>query len=87
MCRLLAIEAQEAVVVQREEQRNAIESYIYRLRDLLDSHDGQTPFIKCSKESERQAMSRKLEEVSRWFHDKAESAETADFIAKRNELE
>jgi len=84
--RLIEMDAKEAAVAQREEQRNSLESYIYRVRDLLDG-DSQQPFVKCSKEIERRALSRKLEETSYWFHDEAEFAETRQFVEKRSALE
>ncbi|KAI0063322.1 actin-like ATPase domain-containing protein [Artomyces pyxidatus] len=84
--RLIDMERKEAAKAQREEQRNTLEGYLYRIRDLLDGDETQ-PFIKCSKESERQSLERKLTEVSNWFHREAETADTVDFIGKRSILE
>jgi len=80
------MDVEEAVVAQREEQRNTLESYLYRLRDLLDGDD-QQPFVQCSREAERRAISRKLEEVFRWFHDNSDHAQTQDFREKRASIE
>ncbi|KAI0270552.1 actin-like ATPase domain-containing protein [Gloeopeniophorella convolvens] len=84
--RLLRMEADEAAVAAREEQRNVLEGYLYRLRDLLDG-DAEQPFVKCSQETERRAIARQLRDVSDWFHAHADEAQTKDFIEKRASLE
>lgn len=80
------MEAEEAAIAAREEQRNIIEGYMYKLRDLLDS-DSQHTFVKHSQESERRAIARQLKEVSNWFNTHADEAQTKDFIEKRSSLE
>ena len=80
------MEAEEAAIATREEQRNILEGYLYKLRDLLES-DGQHSFVKHSQEVERRAISRQLKDVSNWFHSHAEGAQTKDFIEKRSSLE
>jgi hypoxia up-regulated 1 len=80
--RLSEQEAKELAVSMREEQRNALEAYIYRTRDVL-AGDSDHPFIMCSKEGERKALSQQLEEVARWFSDHQETAETKDFLERR----
>ncbi|KAI0052486.1 actin-like ATPase domain-containing protein [Auriscalpium vulgare] len=84
--RLIELEQKEAAKALREEQRNVLEGYLYRLRDLLDG-DGDQPFIKCSTEKERTTLGWKLEEVSGWFHREEETADTQSFIEKRQYLE
>ncbi|KAI0318042.1 actin-like ATPase domain-containing protein [Amylostereum chailletii] len=84
--RLIEMEAQEAAVAQREEQRNGLEGYIYRMRDLLEG-DGQQPFMKCSQDHERKTIARKLAEVEEWFHREQDHAQTKDLIEKRSALE
>ncbi|GLB44149.1 putative heat shock protein 70 family protein [Lyophyllum shimeji] len=85
--RLRAIDAEEAAKNRKEEARNTLESYLYRLRDLLDDEDRDTPFKKCSKESERQAITEKLEESFSWLHERGDIAETSQFLDKRITLE
>jgi len=85
--RLRAIDLDEAAVARKEEARNTFEGYMYRLRDLLDENNRDTPFKQCSQESERQAIAAKLEESFAWLHDKGDVAETSQFLDKRNALE
>ncbi|KAH9954483.1 actin-like ATPase domain-containing protein [Russula dissimulans] len=84
--RLIMMEAEEAAIAAREEQRNILEGYVYKIRDLLES-DSQHPFVRHSQESERRAISRKLKDVSSWFHTHADDAQTKDFIEQRSSLE
>lgn len=84
--RLIKMEAEEAAIAAREEQRNILEGYMYKLRDLLDS-DSQHTFVKHSQESERRAIARQLKDVSNWFNTHADEAQTKDFIEKRSSLE
>jgi hypoxia up-regulated 1 len=83
---LIKMEAEEAAIAAREEQRNILEGYLYKLRDLLEG-DGQHPFVKCSQESERRALSRHLKDVSNWLHTHADDAPTKDFVERRSSLE
>jgi len=80
------MEAEEAAIAAREEQRNILEGYLYKLRDLLES-DSQHAFVTHSQEVERRAISRQLKDVSNWFNSHAEGAQTKDFVEKRSSLE
>jgi hypoxia up-regulated 1 len=80
------MEAEEAAIAAREEQRNILEGYLYKLRDLLES-DSQHPFVTHSQDVERRAISRQLKDVSNWFHAQADDAQTRDFVEKRSSLE
>lgn len=80
------MDAEEAAIAAREEQRNILEGYLYKLRDLLDS-DSQHTFVKHSQESERRAIARQLKEVSSWFNAHEDEAQTKDFVEKRSSLE
>lgn len=84
--RLIAAEAAELVVAQREEQRNVLEGYLYRLRDLLEG-DGERPFFKCSTKEERERIKSKMEEAMSWFQQNQDDAETAGFVEQRATLE
>jgi hypoxia up-regulated 1 len=85
--RLRVIDNEEAAKNRKDEARNTLESYLYRLRDLLDEENRDTPFKKCSRESERQAIAEKLEDSFTWLHDRADVAETSQFLDKRISLE
>jgi len=85
--RLRSIDVEEAAKARREEARNTFESYLYRLRDLLNEDNKDTPFKKCSQEQERRAIVEKLEESFAWLYDRGELAETSQFLDKRIALE
>ncbi|PPR02281.1 hypothetical protein CVT24_011619 [Panaeolus cyanescens] len=85
--KLRAVDQEEAAKNRREEARNTFEGYLYRLRDLLNDEDAGTPFKKCSKEEERQAINEKLDESFQWLFDRGDLAETSQFLDKRIALE
>lgn len=84
--RLQAINRAEAALRRKEEARNALEAYLYRVRDLLEE-EGETPFRKCSREEERTALSEKLDDTFNWLHEDGDHADTSDYVKRRNELE
>ncbi|THH27975.1 hypothetical protein EUX98_g6205 [Antrodiella citrinella] len=84
--RLAAIDKEEAGKRRREEARNSLEGYLYRVRDLLED-EPTTPFMKCSQEQERTAMREKMQETFEWLHEDGDDASTADYIAHRAALE
>ena len=69
-----------------EEARNNLESYLYKLRDLLND-ESETPFTKCSQSGERFAIQKKLEETLEWMHDEADDADTTQLLEKLSSLE
>lgn len=71
---------------QREEARNSLESYLYRLRDLLDGNE-EAPFIIFSKESERTKMTDLLQSTSVWLNENGETADLLDLWSKREAIE
>ncbi|KAF8889043.1 Hsp70 protein-domain-containing protein [Infundibulicybe gibba] len=85
--RLRAIDREEAAKNRKEEARNTLEGYLYKLRDLLDEDNKDTPFKKCSQEVERRSIADKLDESFSWLHDKGDIAETSQFLDKRIALE
>ncbi|KAI3487709.1 hypothetical protein L1887_48315 [Cichorium endivia] len=68
---------------QREEARNAIESYLYRVRDLVED----STFAAVAKDAERKAIASKTDELSAWLSDAGETADTATLKLKRASLE
>ena len=85
--RLRAIDLEESAKARKEEARNTLESYLYKLRDLLDEENKETPFKECSQDAERKAIQERLDETFVWLHDKGDIAETSQFLDKRNALE
>ncbi|EAU87647.1 hypothetical protein CC1G_09108 [Coprinopsis cinerea okayama7 len=84
--RLRAIDAEELAKTRREEARNTFETYLYRLRDLLND-ESETPFKKCSQPEERVKISDLLDESFSWLNDRGDLAETSQFLDKRIALE
>ncbi|TFK82826.1 actin-like ATPase domain-containing protein [Polyporus arcularius HHB13444] len=85
--RLKAIDAEEASKRRREEARNTLEAYVYRLRDLLEDESTEAPFVKCSQSAERKAISEKLAETYTWLQEHGDDATTMEYIDKRTALE
>lgn len=67
----------------REEARNALEAYVYRVRDLLD----QSTFVSSSVENERKAIRELNDKTGDWLWDEGESAKTTELKDKKRELE
>lgn len=86
VCSLLAIDGQEASKRQNEDARNDLEGYLYRVRDLLSDERPGTPFVKCSKDSERKAISEKVDETLAWLNDEGEHADTSALTDKHMAL-
>lgn len=87
MYRLRQVDYEEAAKQRKEEARNNLEGYLYRVRDLLDENNTDTPFRKCSQDSERKHLSEKVSEAITWLHDKGDLAETSQFWDKLNTIE
>jgi hypoxia up-regulated 1 len=85
--RLRLVDYEESAKQRKEEARNSLEGYLYRVRDLLDDSHQDTPFKQCSQESERKAIAQKVSETIVWLHDKGDLAETSQFWDKRNAVE
>lgn len=81
--RLRDVDQAEIRKQNREEARNGLEAYIYRLRDTLEQAD----FVEASTESERVSLRKKLEEASDWLWDEGETAPTKDLKSAKSELE
>ncbi|GAA5878109.1 hypothetical protein JCM16303_002848 [Sporobolomyces ruberrimus] len=67
----------------REEARNTLEAYVYRVRDLLD----QSTFVSSSVDSERKAIRELNDKTGDWLWDEGESAKTKELKDKKRELE
>ncbi|KAI5119564.1 hypothetical protein M0805_005628 [Coniferiporia weirii] len=84
--RLISIDTAEAAKRRREEARNGLEAYLYRLRDLLED-DETSPFKKCSKEEEREVIQEKVTELLHWMNEEADDAQLIDFWDKKDAVE
>ncbi|BGP27455.1 lumenal Hsp70 protein [Rhodotorula toruloides] len=67
-----------------EEARNVLESYVYRVRDLLSHNEA---FVAASVESERKAVKEAMERTAEWLWDEGEGAETKVLKEKKRDLE
>ncbi|EJD05176.1 actin-like ATPase domain-containing protein [Fomitiporia mediterranea MF3/22] len=92
--RLLAVDAAESAKRRLEEARNSLESYLYRLRDLLveSEHaydeESESPFRKCSTEEERKVIEGNVDETLRWVgSEDAEGARLGEWVERRDRLE
>ncbi|KAK0421486.1 heat shock protein 70 family [Armillaria borealis] len=84
---LRELDVDEAAKNRKEEARNTLESYLYKLRDLLDPENRDTLFKECSQDSERAAIAEKLEETITWLHNKGDVSEMSQFLDKCIALE
>ncbi|GAA6014558.1 hypothetical protein JCM10207_001644 [Rhodosporidiobolus poonsookiae] len=72
----------------REEARNVLEAYVYRVRDLLDGGSRESEaFVAASIDSERKAVRDLNEKTSEWLWDEGEQADTKALKEKKKELE
>ncbi|KAM0747743.1 actin-like ATPase domain-containing protein [Meredithblackwellia eburnea MCA 4105] len=81
--RIREIKAAETRKLAREEARNALEAYIYKVRDL----GTQETFIASSIDSERKTIADKTEAANEWLWEEADAASTKDLKAKKSDLE
>ena len=83
MARLRDLDQAESRKRNREEARNGLEAYLYRLRDHLDAAE----FMEASTEAERIKIRKQLDEANQWLWDAAETAPTKDLRSAKSELE
>lgn len=67
----------------RDEARNGLEGYLYRVRDVLAS----SYFIEASKQHERRAIEDKLDTLTKWLGEDGDKAETSELKLKKTGLE
>ncbi|GAA6001699.1 uncharacterized protein JCM10292_004998 [Rhodotorula paludigena] len=72
----------------REEARNLLEAYVYRVRDLVDGGSRESDaFVAASTESERRAVKELQAKTDEWLWEESEQAETKALREKKRELE
>ncbi|KAF9286428.1 hypothetical protein BGZ68_002900 [Mortierella alpina] len=81
MAKIQRLDGLDAAKQAREESRNALESFLYRGRELLD----KTEIIEVSTEEEREKLSESLSTISEWL-DENEDADTPEFQDRLKQL-
>ncbi|KAG7294529.1 hypothetical protein NEMBOFW57_004604 [Staphylotrichum longicolle] len=81
--RLKAFDASDRGRRQREEALNQLESYTYKVRDIIEKED----FITHSTAEERAALEKKNSETSEWLYDDGADATKDAFKAKLKALQ
>ncbi|KAI9637842.1 Hsp70 protein-domain-containing protein [Dioszegia hungarica] len=87
MARLASIASFEAARTSREEARNMLEGYLYRLTGLLDPQTDNTALQEYSKPDEQDKLRVLKEETFEWLLENAEGADEKTLREKRTELE
>jgi hypoxia up-regulated 1 len=82
MIRLRTMDAADRQRRAREEARNNLESFVYRVQDFLQNED----VLYVSTDSQRAELSSKLSETSDWLYGEGEEAPTVEFITRLNNL-
>ncbi|CAN6442203.1 unnamed protein product [Victoria cruziana] len=72
---------QDRVMEETKEKKNAVEAYVYDMRNKL--HDKYQEFVT---DSEREEFSAKLQEVEDWLYEDGEDETKGVYIAKLEEL-
>ncbi|KGN45354.1 heat shock 70 kDa protein 15 [Cucumis sativus] len=72
---------QDRVMEETKEKKNAVEAYVYEMRNKL--HDKYQDFVT---ESQREELSAKLQEVEDWLYEDGEDETKGVYIAKLDEL-
>ncbi|RGB32887.1 Hsp70 protein [Rhizophagus diaphanus] len=80
--RLRAMDNSDLQRRTREEARNNLESFVYRVRDFLQNEE----VLQVSTESQRAELSSKLSETSDWLYGEGEEAQTVEFKTRLNNL-
>ncbi|BGP43196.1 lumenal Hsp70 protein [Rhodotorula kratochvilovae] len=72
----------------REEARNVLEAYVYKVRDLLDGGSAHgAAFLAASVDAEREKVRELQSATAEWLWDEGESAETKVLKEKKRDLE
>lgn len=68
---------------ERIDARNALEEFVYELRNQLGSEDILANYVK---EDERSTLSVALENMETWLYEDGENCERLDYINRLSEL-
>lgn len=84
---MTSISLAEAAKNAREEARNVLESYLYKLSNLLDPDTDKKVLIEFSTDEERDKIAKAVAETFDWMGDHAETASEKELKAKRQAIE
>lgn len=84
--RLKSISTFESAKHNREEARNVLEGYLYRLQGLLADDAENTAIHDFAKKNEKAELKKTLGETFDWLNDNAESADEVTLRQKRQAL-
>ncbi|GMF00726.1 unnamed protein product [Ambrosiozyma monospora] len=73
--------ADDKLVAETEDRKNALEEYIYELRGKLEDQ-----YKDFASEQERETLSKKLMDTEEWLYEDGYDAKKAKYIAKYEEL-
>lgn len=68
---------------ERIDARNALEEYVYELREKLSSDEEFTTFVN---ENERSTLDNQLQYLEKWLYEEGEESELQIFIQELNSL-
>lgn len=80
---LREIKTAETRKLAREEARNVLEAYIYKVRDLVEN----AAFVEASTAEEREVIKSTTESSNEWLWEEADEASTKELKSKKSDLE
>ncbi|MCJ1479147.1 adenyl-nucleotide exchange factor sse1 [Lambiella insularis] len=72
---------EDKLVMDTEDKKNELESYIYELRGKIDDQ-----YSEYANEEEKQKLKAKLEQSEDWLYDEGDDATKAVYVAKMDEI-
>jgi len=72
---------EDKLVMDTEDKKNELESYIYELRGKVDEQ-----YAEFSSEEEKEKLKAKLEQAEDWLYDEGDDATKAVYISKMDEI-
>ncbi|MCJ1431587.1 adenyl-nucleotide exchange factor sse1 [Xylographa pallens] len=72
---------EDKLVMDTEDKKNELESYIYELRGKVDEQ-----YAEFASEEEKEKLKAKLEQAEDWLYDEGDDATKAVYIAKMDEI-
>lgn len=85
--RLRSIASYEGAMRVREEARNMLEGYLYKLQNLLNDEEEHKNVHAFSTKEERKTISSLVSSTLDWLHENAEDANVQTLIGKRTAIE
>lgn len=86
LSRLNSIATFEGAKAAREEARNLLEGFLYRLQSLLSPEPDNIAVRDFATQKEKDSLSKLLTETFEWLGDNAEKADELTFRKKRADL-